>query len=354
MKRRDWLKIAATTTAANSGLLPPPSRGAAAAAQVDDPQAPGGAIRPAKIVDTHTHFYDPTRPQGVPWPPPGSTLLRTVLPADWLAVAEPLGIRQTIVVEASPWVEDNRWLLELAAEQPAILGIVGNLDPRAAGFERHLREFARNPLFLGIRWRQELVPLDRNLQQLTRGMQLLDELNLTLDVNVPNNAIPSVCQLASRVPQLPIVINHLGGAGDPGSPPSDWRHHIRQLAARPNVFMKVSALAEQAKKPIRRGRVGRTESSERDAPGREREAPGRESTAPTDTEYYRPILDHLWDSFGPQRLIYGSNWPVSDLAAPYRAIYQLVADYFAAHGQSACDRYFWDNAQAAYRWQPDR
>ncbi len=312
MKRRDWLKMAAVSAAAN-GLKP------------NRCQAAKPATLPAQVVDTHTHFYDPQRPEGVPWPPSGSPLWRTVLPPDWQAVAEPVGVARTIVVEASPWVADNRWLLQRAAESPAVLGVVGNLDPRSSDFETNLREFARDPLFLGIRWRHELVPLDRNHQQLTRGMKLLDELGLTLDINVPNNTIQPVCQLASRAPRLRIVINHLGGAGDPQKLPSDWRFNIRQLAARPNVFMKVSALAEQA-----------------------RAKPGE---APTDTDYYLPILDHLWESFGVKRLIFGSNWPVSDLAASYESVYQIVANYFGGKGQAACDPFFWQNSQAAYQWK---
>lgn len=311
MRRRDWLKLAA----AAASSLP------ATASQAAKP----AAITPSQVVDTHTHFYDPSRPEGVPWPPSNSSLWKTVLPADWLAVAQPLGIQHTIAVEASQWVADNRWLLDVAADNPAVLGVVGNLDPRSGDFEKNLRELAREPLFLGIRWRQELVPLDRGLADLTRRMMLLDELGLELDINVPNNAIPSVCQLANRVPKLRIVINHLGGSGSPRSLPSDWRHHIRQLAARSNVWMKVSALAEQTQ--------------------------SKQGEAPSDTDYYLPILDHLWESFGAKRLIFGSNWPVSDVAAPYPSIYQIVAKFFAGKGQAACDQFFWKNSQDAYRWK---
>ena len=68
------------------------------------------------IIDTHTHFYDPTRPQGVPWPPKENQLLyRTVLPADAQALAAPVGVTGTVVVEASAWLEDNQWILDLAA-----------------------------------------------------------------------------------------------------------------------------------------------------------------------------------------------------------------------------------------------
>ena len=72
--------------------------------------------------------------------------------------------------------------------------------------------------------------------------------------------------------------------------------------------------------------------------------------APRDTAYYLPILDHLWETFGPDRLIYGSNWPVSDKGAPYDVIFKIVDEYFRTKGNEACEKYFWKNSKAAYRW----
>src|SRR5438552_3423504 len=71
------------------------------------------------IIDTHTHFYDPARPQGVPWPTKSDTLLyRTVLPHHFQALTQRLGVTGTVVVEASPWLEDNQWILDLAKDYP--------------------------------------------------------------------------------------------------------------------------------------------------------------------------------------------------------------------------------------------
>src|SRR5262245_50765938 len=92
--------------------------------------ADDGETAPAPIIDCHTHFYDPTRPEGVPWPSKDDKLLyRPVLPADFIAIARPLSVTGTVVVEASPRVEDNQWVLDRAAEEPFIVGLVGNLAP---------------------------------------------------------------------------------------------------------------------------------------------------------------------------------------------------------------------------------
>jgi predicted TIM-barrel fold metal-dependent hydrolase len=65
---------------------------------------------------------------------------------------------------------------------------------------------------------------------------------------------------------------------------------------------------------------------------------------------YRPALDELWEVFGVDRLIYGSNWPVSERIAPYDKVFKVVFDYFTGKGQPAAEKYFWQNAKAAYRW----
>src|SRR4051812_48064042 len=87
-------------------------------------------VGPREVIDTHTHFYDPTRPQGVPWPPKtDAALYRPVYPDEFKAIAKPLGVTGTVVVEASPWLEDNQWLLDLAARDTFLLGIIGNVIP---------------------------------------------------------------------------------------------------------------------------------------------------------------------------------------------------------------------------------
>jgi len=104
------------------------------------------------IIDTHTHFYDPTRPEGVPWPNPDDDVLyRTVMPDDYKRLAVPEGVTGTVVVEASKWIEDNKWILDLAANEPYIVGFVGNLDPNDEDFEDNLNRFSGNVLFRGIR-----------------------------------------------------------------------------------------------------------------------------------------------------------------------------------------------------------
>lgn len=279
-------------------------------------------IRPTRVIDTHTHFYDPHRPGGVPWPPENSKLYRTVLPKDWAAVAAPVGVNETIVVEASPWVEDNQWVLDLAEIDPRLIGLVGNLDPNEERFAEHLKRFAANPRFRGVRWRGGLVDIDQHPERVLAGARLLAEAGLELDLNGGRDMLPHALELARKVPSLRIVINHVGGAGDPAQLKGEWKDAVARLAESPNVFMKVSGMVEQVR--------------------------GEEGQSPREVAYYLPVLDHLWAEFGEDRLIYGSNWPVSDRGAPYEAVFQLVRAYFAAKGVEAMEKYFWRNACTAY------
>ncbi|MBI5694070.1 MAG: amidohydrolase family protein [Verrucomicrobia bacterium] len=281
---------------------------------------------PVRIIDTHTHFYDPARPGGVPWPPKTDSLLhRTVLPQHFRALPVPQKIDATVVVEASPLVEDNQWILDLAGDDPFIVGFVGNLPVGTAEFRGLLRRFARNPLFRGIRVRG--VSLANGLGQpgFVDDLKALAAAGLTLDIPSPPEAVAQVPRLVAAVPDLRVVVNHVANARiDGGAPAAAWRDLIAAVAARPHVYMKVSGLVEG------------TRRTSGDAPG--------------EVEFYRPTLDALWSAFGPSRLIFGSNWPVSERFAPLARVEGILLDYVRPRGQEALDRIFWRNAAEAYRW----
>lgn len=276
------------------------------------------------IIDTHTHFYDPFRPQGVPWPPQENSLLyRTVLPEHLKAVAEPEGVTGTVVVEASRWLEDNGWILELARDDPYIVGFVGGLVPNQPEFAAQLQRFAANPLFRGIRVGGAFLA-DVEEGSFLADMALLVDQDLSLDVLITDpEQFAGLSVLAERLPDLRIVINHVGNMPIDGQPLAPgWRARFEEAAAWPNLHMKVSGLLEN--------------STQR---------PG-----PVDVEFHRPLLDCLWESFGESRLIYGSNWPVCEIAGDYAGCMTIVRDYFAEKGPEASASYFWRNAARVYKF----
>ncbi len=324
--RRKFLQVATATTTA----LPLLGHSRLAAASPEQP-----------VIDTHTHFYDPRRPQGVPFPAPKDQLLyRPVLPAEWERLVQPLGVTGTVVVEASPWPEDNQWLLDLAAGQnnlpgmQGIVGVVGNLPVGTAEFVGLFERFAANPLFRGIRVNGSKLLAGLEETDYRGDLARLAERGLALDVN-HGPTFAAATAAAAAIPSLRIVVDHMGGGRIVGTgPAADWVEQVEVAAARPNVFLKVSALLESA-----------YFSQAQPADGSDRPPP------PTDPDRYRPWVDRVWRAFGQRRLLFGSNWPVALRAGSYADVLNVIRPLVAERGSEAERWFFAEAAQAAYRWQ---
>lgn len=280
------------------------------------------------IIDTHIHLFDPRRPQGVPWPDKGDEILyRPALPDRYRQVTEALGIVGAIAVECSPWLEDNQWVLDAVAKETNIVGTVGNLEPGKPEFRKHLERFHRNPLFRGIRYgnlwgrnlgEQMLKP------EFISDLEALADAGLELDTANPNPAlISNVVHLTDRVPGLRVVIDHLPQLEPPVESRARraYQTDLRELGKRPQVYVKVSEVLV---------RIG--------------------GKVPDDLNFYRPRLDELWDIFGEDRLMYGSDWPNSDNWASYPQVLNVVREYFGSKGPAVAEKFFWKNSSAAYRW----
>ncbi len=281
------------------------------------------------IIDTHIHLFDPTRPQGVPWPEKEDAVLyRPALPERYRKLAVPLGIRGAIEVEASPWLEDNQWVLDIAGQDTIIVGTVGNLEPGKPEFGKHLERFHRNPLFRGIRygnlWGRNLAA-ELSKPAFISDLKALADARLSLDTaNQDPALIAAAVRVTDRVPNLRVIIDHLPQLDPPTEPAALRAYHsdLRQLGHRPQVFVKISEVLRRVD-----GRV------------------------PLDLNFYRSRLDELFDIFGEDRLLYGSDWPNSDHWATYPQVLGVVREYFTAKGQVVAEKYFWKNSVAAYRWR---
>ncbi len=275
------------------------------------------------IVDTHTHFYDPTRPQGIPWPPKDNELLhRTVLPANFRDVANPCGVTNTVVVEASVWVEDNDWILDIAKDDPTIVGFVGNLDTEDPDYVSNLDRLSQNALFRGVRLRRkELQSADS--EATLADMKALADRDLEMDLLAQPGDLVTVASIASRLPDLRIVCNHVAHVLITGEKPDpEWVAGLNAIAAHENVYMKVSGFVERAEL----------------------------QPAPTDPAYYKATFDAMWDTLGEDRLIYGSNWPVCERAGSYETVFAIADALFSDKGDEAKQKYFVENGKRAYKW----
>jgi predicted TIM-barrel fold metal-dependent hydrolase len=167
------------------------------------------------IIDSHIHLFDPSRPQGAPYsgpPSPGRTPI-AAYPERYRRLAAPLGVVGAIKVEASPWIEDNLWVLEVAQRDPIIVGVVGNLEPEKPEFPEYLERCHKNPLFRGIRygnlWGRDITKQSSN-PDFTGGLKRLAEADLVMDTANPRvPLLEAVLRISDAVPALRIVIDHL-------------------------------------------------------------------------------------------------------------------------------------------------
>ena len=282
---------------------------------------------PFPVIDTHIHLFDTAR-EGIPYPNKNNaTLFKPALPERYRKIAAPLGVSGAIEVECSNRFEDNQWVLDTAGADKIMVGTVGNLEPGKPEFRKQLEGFHRNPLFLGIRYGNLW---GRNFRaavaqpDFIADVKFLAEAGLELDTANPNPAlIADLVKLTDQVPNLRLIIDHLPQLPYPteASAVAAYQADLRELGKRPHVYVKVSEVLRRVN-----GQV------------------------PTDLNFYRQRLDELWDVFGENRLLYGSDWPNCDTWAEYPVVFGLVREYFMAKGPVAAEKYFWKNSVAAYRW----
>ncbi len=308
MSRRRFLQYAGVSLAAASAFARPDSSIAASAK--------------VPVIDTHTHFYDPTRPKGVPWPPGTDPLYRPHLPEHFCALTKKHGVVGTVVVEASSWIQDNQWILDLAKENPVIVGFIGNLELGDPEFAGHLKRFSANPIFRGLRLNGRTVAKSLGQKAFENDLRRLADRRLTLDLVGGARILPDVERVAKLAPGLRIVIDHLPFRNWDGDVTAAQRA-LNRIAGLPNVYAKISDVVRRVD-----GRIVE------------------------ELEFYRPMLDMLWELFGPDRAIYGSNWPVCERVAPYATVIKVVTEYFSTKEQSEVEKFFNTNSQAAYRWKP--
>jgi L-fuconolactonase len=256
-----------------------------------------------QIIDTHIHLYDTNRSEGVDWPPvTDKVLYRPVLTEHFDEVADRAGIASTVIVEASSRPEDNQWMLDLVKHNPdRYLALVGNLPIGTDEFPGLLERFSKDSRFVGIRMRDRPGGDGFFTDSVWRDLGSLAKKGLTLDVLINNFTIDDVTEVAKRLPDLKIMINHLGGlsiTNDPLDP--KWKEAMEKASQYENVYCKVSGIFQRAGvKPV-----------------------------PKERSFYTPVFKIVFDAFGEDRIVYGSNWPVTDRGGSYAEQLSIIRGYF--------------------------
>lgn len=288
------------------------------------------ASEPVPIIDAHIHLFDPSRPQGVPWPEKSdSVLYKPALPERYKTVTKGLGIRGAIAIECSPWESDNDWLLETAGKDPVIVGVIGDLIPGSPSFGQNLDRLSKNPIFRGIRygnlWDRNLS-VDMSKHGFIEDLKVLSDAGLVLESANPDaELISALVRIHDKVPGLTIVVDHLPNAKVPTEAlaQKEYMMNLKKLRDHSGVYVKLSEISVRVNQEV-----------------------------PLQLSFYREKLDILWDIFGEDRLLFGSDWPNSDHLVNYEKTFGLIRRYLGTKSSAAEKKFFGHNSVAAYHWHP--
>src|SRR5258708_2384808 len=250
-------------------------------------------------IDAHQHFWRYNAAE-YGWSDESMQCLsRDFLPQDLKRELDLAGFDGAIVVQARQWVDETRWLLQLAQTSSFILGVIGWVDLRSVDVRSQLAEFASNPNFLGVRHIVQSEPDDRFLlrPELLRGVAFLEEFNLTYDVLIYPPHLPVAAEFVQRFPRQRFVLDHLAKPLIKGRSLHPWQEDICELARHQNVYCKLSGLVIEA---------------------------DWKNWKPSDIQ---PYLDIAFECFGPERLMIGSDWPVCTVAGSYGRRLTIVLAY---------------------------
>lgn len=269
-------------------------------------------------IDAHQHFWVPARGDYDWLDESAGPLLRVFGPDDLAPLLARAGVERTILVQAAPTEAEMEYLLGIARTCPFVAGVIGWTDLSGVDAAERVAALSRDPLLLGLRpMLQDLPDPDWILRpSLVPALDAMAEVGLVFDALVRPRQLRVVVTLAARHPRLAIVLDH---AGKPsiGSDLAGWRADVAALAARPNVSCKLSGLLTEA-------------------------PPAADAAA------LAPVVEHLLDVFGPERLIWGSDWPVLTLAADYGRWAAITGALLAALPDASRDAVLGGNAARVY------
>lgn len=272
------------------------------------------------IVDAHQHFWDPTRGD-YGWLTPDNPIHRVYATADLRPLLVQTGVDATILVQAAPTPAETDYMLGIAERAKFILGVVGWIDLLAGDAVSEVRRRAENALFLGVRpMLQDIADPEWILQRaLEPALNAIAAEGLVFDALILSHQLGVITELTRRHPQLSIVLDH---AAKPKLGNADamvqWARDIETLAQLPNVTCKFSGMLTEL------------------GPGA-----GRDDIM--------AAAAVLFDAFGPQRLLWGSDWPVLTLAGDYQAWFELAREAIAAKSPQSVRAVMGDNALRVYR-----
>jgi L-fuconolactonase len=248
------------------------------------------------IIDAHQHFWQLSKPFNYRWL--REPINRDYLPADLWPHLQNTGVQKSIFVQTQHNLDETRWVLGLAEAHDFVAGVVGWVDLASPACEQQLLEFRAHPKFVGVRHITQDEPDDDFIVRpdILRGLRVLEKHGVPFDLLFYVKHLKHAVTVARAVPELPLVIDHLGKPRIKDRSMDDWLPHLRAAAACPNVYCKLSGMVTEA-----------------------------------DWQHWKaddlkPYVQAAVDAFGAERCMFGSDWPVCELAASYEQVYQALND----------------------------
>lgn len=251
------------------------------------------------IIDAHQHFwklglFDTSWLQTTEHQP----IRRDFLPPDLKTRIDAAGVDRTVFVQTQHNLEENRWALKLTEEYDWICGVVGWVDLASEQCEEQLLEFKDHPRFVGIRHITQGEP-DVNFivrPDVVRGLKVLEKHGVPFDLLFYVQHLHHAQTLARELPDLKMVIDHLAKPHIKDHKRDDWEGNLRAAAKFPNMYCKLSGMVTEA---------------------------DWKHWTPADL---KPYVDVALEAFGPDRLMFGSDWPVCELAATYQQVFDALTE----------------------------
>ena len=275
-------------------------------------------------IDAHQHFwrYDPRE---YDWIDDSMASLRhDFLPDGLKPQLDQAGFQGCVAVQARQTLEETRWLLELAAAAPFVLGVVGWVDLQSPQVHSQLEAFAKNPKLVGVRHVVQGEPDDRFLlrPEFLRGISVLEEFDLAYDILIYTRHLPVAAEFVRHFPRQRFVLDHLAKPPIKSGSLHPWARGLRELAAFPNVLCKLSGLVTEADWDLWK------------------------------PEQLAPYIAVAFDCFGPERLMIGSDWPVCTVAASYTRAMDVVKNYLSGQPPQVQAAVLGENAQRFWKLKP--
>jgi len=272
-------------------------------------------------IDAHHHLWN-YNPAEYAWLDEAmQSLQRDFLPEDLLPGLRKTGIDGVVTVQARQSLEESTWLLNLAEHTPWMLGVVGWADLRSPRFQEQLAELARSPRLKALRHvvQGEADPEFLHGEAFNRGISDLARHGLAYDILILGRQLPQAIRFVDRHPNQVFILDHLAKPDARNFALEPWRARIQELARRPQVYCKLSGLVTEAQWDT--------------------------WTAGQLHPYFETVLE----AFGPQRLLFGSDWPVCLVASSYERWHQLVSEWIAALSEGERKAIMGDTARKVYR-----